>query len=124
MRRRVVTLLLLLEPARFALEASRVLSTIGYRGFAAALELVAHAVIAVLCAGTALVFWNGGPDAKRLATVAVLASVIRGVQSVYWSALPNDTRPGDELYVAVTIVALGALTLVLIRRATFARART
>jgi hypothetical protein len=62
MRRSVVTLLLLLEPLHFGFEASRVPSTIAYRGIVAAIELGGHAVVAVACAGAALVFWNGGPD--------------------------------------------------------------
>jgi hypothetical protein len=111
MRRFLVTLLLLLEPLHFALEALRVFSTIAFRGLVAAMELGAHAVITVLCAGAALAFWNGGPDARRLVTIAVIASVARGIQSVYWSSLPDDTRPGEELYVALTAVVFGAVTL-------------
>lgn len=116
MRRFIVTLLLLVEPARFALEVSRVLSTIAYRGPLPAAELCAHALIATLCAATAVVVWNGGPDARQLVTIAVISSVARAIQSVYWSTLPDDTRPGDELYVALTAVVIGAITLTLARR--------
>ena len=115
MRRGIVTLLLLLEPLHFAFEASRVLSTIAYRGLVAALELGTHAVVAVLCAGAATTFWNSGPDARRLVTIAVIAGVTRTIQSVYWSALPDDTRPGDELYVALTAIVLGAVALHTVR---------
>jgi hypothetical protein len=113
MRRSIVTLLLVLEPLHFGFEASRVLSTIAYRGRVAAIELGAHAIVAVVCAGAALAFWNGGPDARRWITIAAVASVARTIQSVYWSVLPDDTRPGDELIVALTAMALGTITLVL-----------
>jgi len=114
MRRSVVTLLLLLEPLHFGFEASRVLSTIAYRGIVAAIELGAHAVVAVACAGAALLFWNGGQDARRFVTIAAVASVTRTIQSVYWSVLPDDTRPGDELIVALTALTIGTLTIVLV----------
>ena len=111
MRCSLVTLLLLLEPLHFALVASRVLSTIAYRGLVAWLELGAHAVVAVLCVGAAAAFWNSGPGARRFVTFAVIASVARTIQSVYWSSLPDDTRPGDELYIALIAMVIGAVVL-------------
>jgi len=114
MRRSVVTLLLALEPLRFVFELLRVLSTIVYRGPIAAAELALHAVVAVVCAGAALAFWNGSADARRLATMAVVASATRVIQSVYWSALPDDTAPGDELVVAITALIIGTLMIVLV----------
>ena len=115
MRRSVVALLLLVEPARFAVEASRVLSTIAYRGMPAVIELLLHGIVAVICAGAAFTFWNRSPDASRVVTLAALLAVTRAVQSVYWSFLPDDTRPGDEPYVALLAVALGGVALVLAR---------
>jgi hypothetical protein len=116
MRRSLVALLLLLEPMRFAVELSRVLSTIAYRGPAAAIELGLHAIIAVVCAGAALAFWNGGADASRLVTFAAVIAVTRAVQSEYWSFLPNDTRPGDQLYLALVAVLFGGIAVLLARR--------
>ena len=116
MRRFVVTLLLLLEPARFALEASRVLSTIAYRGTPATIELGSHGIVAVVCAGAALAFWNGAPDAARVVTFAAVLAVTRAVQSVYWSFLPDDTRPGDEVYVALIALVIGGIVMLLARR--------
>jgi len=112
MARGFVTLVLLFEPLHFAFEVLRVASTIPYRGPAAVIELVLHAGVAALCAGAAVAFSNDASGSVRLMTIAVIASVVRTIQSVYWSSLPDDTRPGDEIYVAIAAAALGALALV------------
>lgn len=116
MRRLVAALLVFWESLRFASEALMVFSTIPYRGAAAAIELVAHGLVAALTAAAGLALWNASPDARRLATIAVIASVLRTVQSQYWSVLPNNTAPGDEpLIVGLTLV-IGVIALVVIAR--------
>jgi hypothetical protein len=112
MARGFVTLVLLFEPLHFAFEVLRVAATIPYRGLTAVIELVLHATVAVLCAGAAVAFSNDVPGSARLMTIAVVASVARTIQSVYWSSLPDDTRPGDEIYVAMAAIGVGALAIV------------
>ena len=117
----MAALLIAWEPWRFAAEALTVLSTIGYRGALAAVELAAHGAVAALCAAAGFALWNGAPDARRLAITAVLTSVARGIQSLHFSTLPNNTPPGDEWLVASVAAAVGALALLVIMRATHPR---
>lgn len=117
MRRLIAAFLALWEPARFATEALSVISTISYRGTAAAVELVVHGCVAALCAAAGVGLWNSESDARRLATIAVTAAVARAVQSLYWSSLPDNTPPGDELPRAALAVIAGAIALVTVRRA-------
>jgi hypothetical protein len=112
MARGFVTLVLLFEPLHFAFEVLRVASTIPYRGLTAVTELVLHATVAALCAGAAVAFSNDVRGSARLMTIAVVVSVARTIQSVYWSSLPDDTRPGDEIYVAVVAIGVGGLAIV------------
>lgn len=115
MLRLVAVLLMAWEPLRFAGEALQVLPSIGARGVAAAIELLAHAGVAALSAGAGFALWNGAPDARRLATIAVIVIVARAIQSLYWSVLPNNTMPGDEPFTIATALVAGALMLVIVR---------
>ena len=112
----VAVLLLVLEPLHFAVEGLTVLSTIPYRGPAAALELVLHGLVAALCAAGGLALWNAAPAARAIATAAIVASLVRVVQSLYWSVLPNNTAPGDEPLVAFTAGVAGGIALLLVQR--------
>ena len=108
-------LLIAWEPLRFAGEALQVVTSIPYRGWLAAVELLAHAGAAALSAGAGFALWNQTPDARRIATFAIVALMARAVQSVYWSVLPNNTMPGDEpLSIGVALLA-GGLRLAAIR---------
>ena len=62
----VATLLMFLEPLRFAAEALMVFPTIGYRGPLAMVELVAHGVVAALSASAGFALFNKSPDGGRL----------------------------------------------------------
>ena len=116
MRRLVVALLLFLEPLHFAMEALSVLPTLAYRGGMAGGELLVHGMVAALCTAGALALWNGAIDARRLATIAVAAAVARRIQSLYWSSLPDNTRPGDELFAAAVAVLVGGVAVLIIRQ--------
>lgn len=116
MHRLPALLLLLWEPLRFASEALMVFSTIPYRGAAAAIELVAHGLVAAMTAAAGLALWNGAPDGRRLAILAVMAAILRTAQSTYWSVLPNNTPPGDELLVVGATMAIGAVAILVIAR--------
>jgi hypothetical protein len=113
----VAALLILWEPLRFAREALIVLPTIGDRGALPAFELVAHGVVAAVCAAAGFALWNSSPDARKLAALAIAAAVVRAIQSLYWSALPTDTVPGDEPLIAVVAVVAGAGALAVLSRA-------
>ena len=113
----VAAILVFVEPLRFAAEALSVIPTIAYRGTLAIVELIAHALVAALCAAAGLSLWNGSPDGTRLARFAIVASTIRVIQSMTWSVLPNNTPPGSELFSAGIAIALAAIGLLLLRRA-------
>ena len=105
------------EPLRFAGEAAGVLPTIAYRGWLAAVELGAHALVAAASVAGGVALWNGVPDGRRMAAIAVALSVARTVQSLYWTALPGSTRPGDEPYLAGLAILAGVALIATIRRA-------
>ena len=116
MLRLIAVLLTVWEPLRFALEALMVLPTISYRGAVAAVELVAHGLVAALCAGAGLALSNGAPDGRRLAVIALIASLLRSAQSLYWSVLPNNTLPGDEwLVLGAAVLVSGAAIVIVLR---------
>jgi hypothetical protein len=115
MLRLVAALLLLLEPLRFAAESMMVFGTLGYRGVAAAVELVAHGGVAALCAAAGLALWNSAPDGRRLAMLAIAVSLLRTAQSLYWSALPSNTRPGDEPWILGLTVLVSLLAMLVIK---------
>ena len=112
----VGALLVVWEPANFAVEALTVLPTITYRGWLASLELAGHAVVAAIAAAGGLALWNRTTGAHRLALTAIVAAVARTVQSLYWSVLPNATMPGDEPLIAAIVLAVGALAIFIVAR--------
>ncbi len=115
MLRFVAVLLIAWEPLRFAGEALQVVPSIPYRGWLAAVELLAHAGAAALSAGAGFALWNGTPDARRIATFAILVLMARAVQSLYWSVLPNNTMPGDEPFTLAVALIAGAVMLAVVR---------
>ena len=115
MLRLVAVLLIAWEPLRFAGEALQVVPSIPYRGWLAAIELLAHAGAAALSAGAGFALWNHTPDARRIATFAILVLMARAVQSLYWSVLPNNTMPGDEPFTLAVALVAGALMLAVTR---------
>lgn len=113
MRNKIIGVLLVAwEPLNFAVEASRVLPTIRYRGVLAVCELVAHACVAMVAAGAGLALINEAPDGRRLAIVAIAFTAARVLQSLYWSVLPNNSVPGSEWFqAAITLtISLAAIT--------------
>jgi hypothetical protein len=115
MLRLIAGLLMLLEPLRFAAESLMVFGTLAYRGLPAAVELIAHAAVAALCAAAGLALWNGAPDSRRLGMLAVAVSVLRTAQSLYWSVLPANTRPGDEPLILGSTVLISLLAMLVIK---------
>jgi hypothetical protein len=114
----VAALLVVWEPANFAVEALTVLPTIAYRGWLPGLELIVHAVVAAVAAAGGLALWNRTAGAPRLALIAIVATVARTIQSLYWSVLPNATMPGDEPLIAAIALALGAAAVFIVSRST------
>ena len=114
MIRVVAALLLVWEPLNFAVEASAVLPTIVYRGWMAATELAAHAVVAAVATSAALALWNTTASARRLASIAIVLSVARTIQATWWSALPSATVPGSESLLVLVTVLIGAICLTIV----------
>ncbi len=85
------------EPLRFAVELSASLGTLGMRGPAGAVELVAHGATAALTMAAAWALWIRNPQAPALASLAVAASAAVTIQSAFWSHLPVDVPPGMQL---------------------------
>ena len=114
MIRVVAALLLVWEPLNFAVEASAVLPTIVYRGWLAAIELAAHAVVAAVATSAALALWNTAPSARRLASIAIVLSVARTIQATWWSALPSATVPGSESFTVLLTILIAAICLTIV----------
>lgn len=103
-------------PLNYAAELLSTLPSLGMRGPLAAIELVAHGIVAVasVAAGRALLIGQAhGPALARLALVLAAAAA---VQSLHWSILPSQTVPGDELPLSIAAVAHAAVWLVFLRR--------
>jgi hypothetical protein len=105
-------------PVGFATEVSVTLPSLGMRGAPGAIELIAHAAVAALSIAACRAVWSEAPAARPLAASALVASALASVQSLYWSVLPHQTKPGDELPLAILAVAhAGAWCLYLNRSA-------
>ena len=118
MIRTVAVLLLAWEPLNFAIEALTVIPTIAYRGWAAGVELVFHALVAAVAAAGGLALLNRTASATRLATVAIVLSVGRTIQATWWTALPSATVPGSEPFIAIIAILTAAICLAVLRVST------
>ena len=100
--------LFLWEPMRVATEATQSLPTMGMRGGTAAIELLAHALVAAIAVAAAWALWNGAEHGPFLAMLAIVLSAATSVQTLYWSRLPQQTPPGAQLPLAVLAMAHAA----------------
>jgi hypothetical protein len=96
-------------PAGFALELAETLPSIAMRGPLGALELAAHGVVAALSVAAFRTLWTAAPVGPLLAKTALIGSAAASVQSLYWSVLPHQTKPGDELPLAIVAVVHAAV---------------
>jgi hypothetical protein len=103
-------------PVGFATELSVTLPSLGMRGAPGAIELIAHAAVAALSVAACRAVWNATPAARTLAASALAVSALASVQSLYWSVLPHQTKPGDELPLAILAVAHAGAWLVYLSR--------
>jgi hypothetical protein len=103
-------------PIGFAVELAQTLPTLGMRGIAGAIELVFHGGVAVLAVIAIRALWASMPSGPSFAMAAVTASAIASVQSLYWSVLPHQTKPGDELPLALLTVLHAAAWLAYLTR--------
>jgi len=97
--------LALWQPMSFASEVTATLPTLGMRGPAGVLELVAHAAVAAIAVAAGWGLRVGNPGAPRMAEIAVVLCAAAAVQSLYWTRLPHDVMPGDRLPLAVLAMA-------------------
>lgn len=111
----VAALLIFLEPLRFAAEALAVIPTIGYRGWLATAELVAHGVVAALSASAGFALFNNSPDGRRLGRMAIVVAAARSIQSMTWSVLPNNAPPGSELLSIGATVTVATIAFVVLQ---------
>jgi hypothetical protein len=81
-------------------------------------ELATQGIIAAICAAAGVMLLNDTPDARRLARLAVVLSVGRVIFATYWSELPSQIVPGDRMFYAVVALAVGAITLLILRTPT------
>ena len=109
-------ILLVWYPLDFAVEVLKTMPSIDMRGPVAALELVVHGLVAATCVAAGWSLWNGTAPGPALARIALIAVALTAVQSLYWSHLPGDTKPGDELPLALFAIAHSAAWLVYLHR--------
>jgi hypothetical protein len=114
-------ILALWRPLDFAAEVMATLPSLGMRGPVAAIELIAHGAVAALCVTAAMALWGRQPHGVPLARAAVVLSAAVSIQSLYWSILPSQTKPGDELPLAVLAVAHAAAWLLFLARSAHVR---
>ena len=103
-------------PLNFAGELLKTFPSIRMRGPLAAVELLAHGLVAMTCVAAGRALWIGSPLGPTLARVALVLAALAAVQSLYWSTLPSQTMPGDELPLAILAVAHSAGWVVFLRR--------
>jgi hypothetical protein len=103
-------------PIGFAVEVAETLPTIGMRGAAGVVELLFHGAVAALAVAAVRTVWTAMPAGPILAAAALVASAAASVQSLYWSVLPHQTKPGDELPLAILSVLHAAAWLVYLSR--------
>jgi hypothetical protein len=121
MTRRVWALLLCVYllawvPFTFASEFLVTVPSLEMRGMPAAVELLVHGLVAMLCATAGWMIWVRSPAAQSAATGAVLVSGLASLQSIFWTVLPRNLAPGDELPLSAAVGIHMLFWLVLIRR--------
>jgi hypothetical protein len=110
------------EPASVAGELLGSVDTLGMRGAAGALELIAHAAVALLAVIAGWSVRTRRPGAAALAQLALTASALRIVQSLYWSVLPHQTMPGQKGPIAAAAVVTATAWIAYLRRSEYVRA--
>ena len=108
--------LVLWQPASFAIVASATVPSLAIRGWMAAVELLFAGAIAAICVAAAWALVMRQPHGIPLAKLALALSAIRSVQSLYWTTLPSNVVPGTEEEYAGMIVALTAGWLIYLSR--------
>lgn len=103
-------------PLNFAAELASVLPSLGVRGAAAVVEVLAHGAVAALAFAAGWAIWSGHADVAGFASLAVAGSTLAAIQSLFWSTLPSQTVPGDELPLALLFAAHGSAWLWYLRR--------
>lgn len=103
-------------PLNFSAELAKTLPSLGLRGPIAALELLAHGVVAATCVAAAWALLNRSPHGPRLARLALVSAALAAVQSLYGSVLPTQIIPGDELPLAAFAVAHSGFWLIYLSR--------
>jgi hypothetical protein len=93
--------LLVWVPLNFAALATRSLPSIDSRGAAAAVELVAHAVSAALCAAAGWMLSGRNPAGIQFGLAALAMQVAVTIQALWTSTLPRDVAPGVALPLAL-----------------------
>ena len=115
--------LLLWRPLDFAFELPSTLSSLGHRGWIAAVEILFHGAVAALAVSAARALWDRMPPALLLARLALVLSVLATWQSHYWSMLPHQTIPSDRLPLAVVATIVASAWLAFLSRAGMADGR-
>jgi len=121
MRALLSLILLVWYPLNFAAELLKTLPSIGMRGPVAALELVLHGLVAATCVAAGWSLRQGAAAGPALARIALIAVAITAVQSLYWSLLPGQTKPGDELPLALLAIAHSTAWLMYLHRSSRVR---
>ena len=108
--------LILWRPFDFVFELLQSLPSLGMRGVPGALELLFHAVVAVISVAAVRALWSRQPVGPALAAVALIGSAAATVQTLYWTALPHQTIPGTEALLSAVAVVHAAIWLVYLKR--------
>ena len=103
-------------PFNFSAELASTLPSIGMRGTAAVIELMAHGAAAAISASAGYALWLRRPHAPMLARAALVLNAIVAVQRHYWSIVPSQTMPGDELPLSIAAVLHSAAWLLFLHR--------
>ena len=109
-------------PLKFAGELLATVPSLAMRGPMAAIELLAHAVVAMLSVAAGWSLYNRDTHGPALARLALVLMAATTVQAVYWTRLPTQTPPGARWPLAVAAIAHTGLWLVYLQRSGRVRA--
>jgi hypothetical protein len=101
----LAVLLILWEPATFALYASSVVDRIAGRGPAAVLLLAARVVVLGIGISAGIALWSRRTGALALARIAIALAAIVFVGSWFSRALPVTRPPGQDRGILVLVLA-------------------
>ena len=104
------------QPLNFVAELAATGPSLDMRGVRALAELMIDGAVAVLSVAAGWSLWVRVPHGPTLAVLALIGAAATGVQSLYWSVLPGQTKPGDELPLALAQVAHSAAWIAYLRR--------